>query len=204
MAKLPVESSSLTITRRSVLSCSSSFVLGLLTATLVASLSQVSGSVEADETCVAPLESLLDCLPYAQGTQPLPTPGCCTNIKKVFQTHKKCLCELIAVSFDDTKGTSGLPSFNSTLALKMPAVCDVPADPALCPGLLGISPSSPEAKEFLNSAPTANGTTLASPSHSNTTSSVTSTNLKSNSPLTMRAFSLLNVFMVIFVIFFAI
>ncbi|MCO5583558.1 hypothetical protein L7F22_037469 [Adiantum nelumboides] len=202
MAILPVESSR-TITRRSLFSCSSSFVLGLLTATLVVLISLVSGSVQPDETCVSPLESLLDCLPYAQGKQPLPTPACCANINKVFQTHKKCLCELIAVSFDDPKGTSGLPSFNSTLALKMPAVCDVPADPALCPGLLGISPSSPEAKGFLNSAPIANGTTLASPNHSNTTSSETSMNMKSNSPLATHAFPLLNVFMVFFVNFFA-
>ena len=52
------------------------------------------------ETCVKPIDSLLDCLAYAQGKDILPSTSCCTNVNRVFQTQKKCLCELIAVSFD--------------------------------------------------------------------------------------------------------
>ncbi|KAI5073295.1 hypothetical protein GOP47_0011308 [Adiantum capillus-veneris] len=167
---------------------------------LISSSNSASASAQPDDSCISPLESLFSCLPYAQGKQVVPTATCCTNIDNVFRSQKKCLCELIIASSNGA--STGLPAFNRTLAIKMPSACNVPADPSLCPGLLGIPPSSPEAKDFLNAAPpTANETTLASPSHNNT-SPVTSMNLKSSSPSIMDAFVPLNIFMGIFVMVF--
>ena len=92
------------------------------------------GVIRAEqETCVKPIDSLLDCLAYAQGKDPIPSTSCCGNVNRVFQTQKKCLCELIAVSFDG--GITGLPPFNPSLALTLPSACGVPADPSQCPGI---------------------------------------------------------------------
>lgn len=89
-----------------------------------------------DQACISPLESLLDCLAYAQGNAQMPSPACCSNMKTVFDNQKKCLCELIAASAQGQ--TTGLPPINQTLALKLPVACGLPADPSKCPGKVWI------------------------------------------------------------------
>jgi hypothetical protein len=91
-----------------------------------------------EDLCVEPLDSLLDCLAYAQGKAPRPTSACCANVGRVFEHQKKCLCELMGASFSGA--STGLPPFNQSLALSLPSACRVPADPSECPGNLSIDP----------------------------------------------------------------
>lgn len=158
--------------------CMASLVASLLMVTIAYQVHMALGSTnEPDQTCVAPLETLLNCLPYAQGKTALPTPTCCTNMDKVFLSQKKCLCYLIAASFQG--GVAGLPSFNRTIALHMPSACNIPADPSQCPGLLGIPSSSPTAKEFTDAALKSNGTSVSA-SNNTIPSTSSALTMKSN------------------------
>eukprot|EP00249_Psilotum_nudum_P001706 c14339_g1_i3 orf=504-1064(-) len=126
----------------------------------------------AQDECTGPLANLLSCLSYVQGKSLTPSADCCPNLLNVYKLHPKCLCVLIQSSTQG--GIQGLPPVNQTLALRLPVACKVPADPKLCPGLLGISPSSPAAKIFETpsaGAATSAATSTKTPSPANTTSS---------------------------------
>ncbi|KAK6160396.1 hypothetical protein DH2020_003777 [Rehmannia glutinosa] len=128
-------------------------------------------SLEDDEKeCAEQLTNLAACIPFVSGTAKQPTKECCDDTSKVKAANPKCLCVLIKESSDPSMG---LP-INTTLALQMPAACNIDAKVSDCPSLLKIPADSPDAKIFkvanADSSTTSSSTTN-SPSDSTNTSS---------------------------------
>ncbi|KAL8542431.1 hypothetical protein ACS0TY_003336 [Phlomoides rotata] len=96
------------------------------------------------EECAESLVGLATCLPYVGGTAKSPTPDCCSGLKGVLKTKKKCLCVVIKNRNDPDWGLS----INATLALTLPDVCHAPANVSQCPALLNLPPNSPDAQVF--------------------------------------------------------
>ncbi|KAI3917701.1 hypothetical protein MKW98_021463 [Papaver atlanticum] len=114
---------------------------------MVLSVGFVKSDVDKDrEECATQL-GLATCLHYVGGTAKAPTPDCCTGVKQVLTTSKKCLCILIKDRNDPSLGLK----INATLALGLPAI-----------SLLHLSPNSPDAKVFEDFNNIANGNTTAS------------------------------------------
>ncbi|KAI3915329.1 hypothetical protein MKX01_035588 [Papaver californicum] len=124
------------------------------------------------QECATQLVGLATCLPYAGGTAKAPTPDCCTGLKQVLTTSRKCLCVLVKDRNDPSLGLK----INSTLALGLPSVCKAKANISECLTLLHLSPSSPEAKVFEDFNSMSNGTTTtAAPASTETPKSGNST-----------------------------
>ncbi|XP_010544520.1 PREDICTED: protein YLS3-like [Tarenaya hassleriana] len=96
------------------------------------------------EECTQELVGLATCLTYVQGQAKAPTPDCCSGLRQVLKTNKKCLCELIRDRNDPDLGLQ----INVSLALGLPSVCHAAADVTKCPSLLHLDPNSPEAQVF--------------------------------------------------------
>ncbi|KAL0429338.1 UNVERIFIED_CONTAM: protein YLS3 [Sesamum radiatum] len=96
------------------------------------------------EECAESLVGLATCLPYVGGTAKAPTPDCCTALKHLLNTKKKCLCVIIKDRNDPDLGLN----INVTLALGLPQVCNAPANISQCPALLNLPPDSPDAQIF--------------------------------------------------------
>ncbi|GFP91415.1 protein yls3 [Phtheirospermum japonicum] len=111
------------------------------------------------EECAEPLVGLATCLAYVGGTAKAPTPDCCSGLKQVLKTNKKCLCVVIKDRNDPDLGLN----INATLALGLPDVCNAPANVSLCPALLNLPPNSPDAQIFYQIGQKSNNTTAASP-----------------------------------------
>lgn len=79
-----------------------------------------------------PILTLATCLPYVEvgGTANSPTPDCCTALKQVLSTNKKCVCVMIKDRNDPDLGLN----INLTLALSLPQACNAPANISQCPG----------------------------------------------------------------------
>ncbi|OMO57988.1 hypothetical protein COLO4_34943 [Corchorus olitorius] len=102
-------------------------------------------TMEDDEkACAEQLANLASCIPFVSGTAKKPTPQCCQDTQKVKASQPKCLCVLIKESTDPSLG---LP-VNTTLALQMPAACNIDAKVSECPTILNLPPDSPDAKIF--------------------------------------------------------
>lgn len=82
------------------------------------------------EECTEQLVGLATCLPYVGGNAKSPTPDCCSGLKQVLSTNKKCLCVIIKDRNDPDLGLT----INVTLALGLPTVCHAPANVSQCPG----------------------------------------------------------------------
>lgn len=82
------------------------------------------------EECTEQLVGLATCLPYVGGNAKSPTPDCCSGLKQVLNTNKKCLCVIIKDRNDPDLGLT----INVTLALGLPTVCHAPANVSQCPG----------------------------------------------------------------------
>ncbi|KAK6945013.1 Bifunctional inhibitor/plant lipid transfer protein/seed storage helical domain [Dillenia turbinata] len=143
---------------------------------LVATLAMVaSGTMEQDEQdCADQLTNLAACIPFVSGTAKKPTQECCDDTQKVKSSKPKCLCVLIKESSDPSMG---LP-INTTLALQMPAACNIDAKVSDCPSILNLPPGSPDAKIFAQAAPDSSTT---SSTDSPSTSAATSTGSSSSS-----------------------
>ncbi|KAL0385368.1 UNVERIFIED_CONTAM: hypothetical protein Sradi_2931100 [Sesamum radiatum] len=138
-----------------------------------------AANLEEDEKeCAEQLTNLAACIPFVSGTAKQPTKECCEDTKKVKTAQPKCLCVLIKESSDPSMG---LP-INTTLALQMPAACNIDAKVSDCPSLLNLPTDSPDAKIFKvanadsstsTSTDSASGSTASakSPPSSTTTSS---------------------------------
>ncbi|KAF9612794.1 hypothetical protein IFM89_004204 [Coptis chinensis] len=125
-----------------------------------------TGTMQDDEKeCAPQLTNLAACIPYVSGTASKPTKQCCEDTMKVKNEHPKCLCVLIQESTDPSMG---LP-VNTTLAMQMPAACNIDAKPSECPAILKLPPNSPDAKIFQN-AGTSTPTTTSPPSDSGSAS----------------------------------
>ncbi|CAB4267973.1 unnamed protein product [Prunus armeniaca] len=121
-------------------------------------------SAKDRDECTQQLVGMATCLPYVQGQAKSPTPDCCSGLKQVLNSNKKCLCVIIKDRNDPELGLQ----INVTLALGLPSVCQVPANVSKCPELLHLDPKSPEAQVFYqlerNSTQTANSSLAPSPS----------------------------------------
>ncbi|PWA51536.1 bifunctional inhibitor/lipid-transfer protein/seed storage 2S albumin superfamily protein [Artemisia annua] len=110
------------------------------------------------EECTEQLVGLATCLPYVGGNAKSPTPDCCTGLKQVLNTNKKCLCVVIKDRNDPDLGLT----INVTLALGLPDVCHTPANVTKCPELLKLAPNSPEAQVFYQFGHSSSGDAPAS------------------------------------------
>ncbi|CAK9172280.1 unnamed protein product [Ilex paraguariensis] len=160
-----------------------SLVGALLAVTVVATME------EDEKDCADQLTNLASCIPFVSGDAKKPTPECCEDTKKVRAAKPKCLCVLIKESTDSSMG---LP-VNTTLALQMPAACNIDAKVSDCPSLLKLPPNSPDAKIFkeadagsstssaTGSPPASASTSTSSPGSSKSSSSSPETGSSSNS-----------------------
>ncbi|EOA27912.1 hypothetical protein CARUB_v10024085mg [Capsella rubella] len=96
------------------------------------------------EECTEQLVGMATCLPYVQGQAKSPTPDCCSGLKQVLNSNKKCLCVIIQDRNDPDLGLQ----VNVSLALALPSVCHATADITKCPALLHLDPNSPDAQVF--------------------------------------------------------
>ncbi|KAF3673132.1 putative V-type proton ATPase subunit D-like [Capsicum annuum] len=109
------------------------------------------------QECTQSLIGLATCLPYVGGDAPEPTPDCCTGLKQVLKSNKKCLCLLIKNRNDPDLGLQ----INVTLALTLPSVCQTPANISECPALLHLPANSPDAQIFYNGSSSIAGSPVA-------------------------------------------
>ncbi|CAL0333089.1 unnamed protein product [Lupinus luteus] len=110
---------------------------------LVAGFARSDLSKDRDE-CADKLVGLANCLPYVGGEVKTPTIDCCSGLKVVLDTNKKCICILIKDRDDPTLGFK----INATLAVQLPTACHTPANISQCVDLLHLAPNSSEAKVF--------------------------------------------------------
>ncbi|XP_010506351.1 PREDICTED: protein YLS3-like [Camelina sativa] len=96
------------------------------------------------DECTEQLVGMATCLPYVQGQAKSPTPDCCSGLKQVLNSNKKCLCVIIQDRNDPDLGLQ----VNVSLALALPSVCHATADITKCPALLHLDPNSPDAQVF--------------------------------------------------------
>ncbi|CAE6048961.1 unnamed protein product [Arabidopsis arenosa] len=136
-----------------------------LTATAIALTMVVAMVVDAGddkakdkEECTEQLVGMATCLPYVQGQAKSPTPDCCSGLKQVLNSNKKCLCVIIQDRNDPDLGLQ----INVSLALALPSVCHATADVTKCPALLHLDPNSPDAQVFYQLAKGSNKTGPAS------------------------------------------
>ncbi|KAF3579231.1 hypothetical protein DY000_02028676 [Brassica cretica] len=115
--------------------------IALLMATLV---SAGEDKAKDKEECTEQLVGMATCLPYVQGQAKTPTPDCCSGLKQVLKSDKKCLCVIIQDRNDPDLGLQ----INVSLALALPSVCHAVADVTKCPALLHMDPKSQEAQVF--------------------------------------------------------
>ncbi|OIW08107.1 hypothetical protein TanjilG_06650 [Lupinus angustifolius] len=152
-----------------------SLVYFLLLASIVVGNAMADSSKDKEE-CTEQLAGLATCLPYVSNEAKAPTPTCCSGLKQVLMTNKKCLCVIINDRNDPDIGSLQI---NATLALSLPNVCNDPANVSKCPELLHIDPKSTEAQIFyqLNKSSSKDGTSPApNPSDRGQTSSITQKN----------------------------
>lgn len=80
--------------------------------------------------CVSRMLPLSPCAPFVQGTTVSPAQMCCINLKQVYSQQPDCLCLLL-----NSTTLSNMP-INSTLALRLPALCGLQANGSACSGIL--------------------------------------------------------------------
>ncbi|KAI3448954.1 hypothetical protein Pfo_005619 [Paulownia fortunei] len=141
-------------------SCTINLKLSFFLASMLVlfALSTSDNSKEREE-CAQSLVGLATCLPYVGGTAKAPTPDCCSGLKQVLKTNKKCLCVVIKDRNDPDLGLN----INVTLALGLPDVCNAPANISECPALLNLPPNSPDAQVFYQLGQKSNNSSAASP-----------------------------------------
>ncbi|KAL1561998.1 Non-specific lipid transfer protein GPI-anchored 14 [Salvia divinorum] len=118
----------------------------VLAAMLIAFASCDDGSKEREE-CAESVVGLATCLPYVGGAAKSPSLDCCSGLRQVLNTNKKCVCVIIQDRNDPDLGLN----INLTLALGLPQACNAPANISQCPALLGLTPDSPDAQIFYES-----------------------------------------------------
>ncbi|XP_024992955.1 protein YLS3-like [Cynara cardunculus var. scolymus] len=136
------------------------FSFTFLVLTLVLVFGVTSGADDKDkEECTEQLVGLATCLPYVGGNAKSPTPDCCSGLKQVLNTNKKCLCVVIKDRNDPDLGLT----INVTLALGLPTVCHAPANVSKCPELLHLAPNSTDAQIFNQYGRSSNAGPASSP-----------------------------------------
>lgn len=103
-------------------------LLVLAASTLQTAFSQdpiTPGPTIAD--CSPRLVALMPCSPFVQGISHRPAQSCCDNLNQLYNLQPGCLCLLL----NDTNLISAFP-INKTLALQLPALCNLPANTSAC------------------------------------------------------------------------
>ncbi|XWS53959.1 hypothetical protein CRYUN_Cryun10bG0045600 [Craigia yunnanensis] len=74
--------------------------------------------------CTSVLITMAPCLNYVTGSSPTPSASCCSQLANVVQSQPRCLCMVL-----NGGGASLGVSINQTLALALPALCNVKTPP---------------------------------------------------------------------------
>ncbi|XP_010326386.1 non-specific lipid transfer protein GPI-anchored 5 isoform X2 [Solanum lycopersicum] len=136
---------------------------------------------EAQSNCMTTLVGLAPCMNYVTGNSSTPSSTCCTALSSVVQSNPQCLCSLV------NGGGSGLGiAINQTLALALPAACNVQTPPlSRCNAANGPSASVPASSPSGSPAPTGSSDETpeipATPSGSGSTGSKTDTSRNGSS-----------------------
>ncbi|GLT60339.1 hypothetical protein SLA2020_331090 [Shorea laevis] len=97
--------------------------MGLLMA-LVALLCARTMAQSGTSGCTSVIVSLSPCLNYVSGTSSTPSSSCCTQLASVVKSQPACLCSVL------NGGASSVGvTINQTLALALPAACNVQTPP---------------------------------------------------------------------------
>lgn len=89
------------------------------------------GGATGQPGCSDALTSLFPCLGYLTGGSSSPTSNCCNQFFTVVQSSPECLCMVVNSKENSFSGFS----FNRTLALNLPTVCNVQTpSPSHCKG----------------------------------------------------------------------
>uniref|UniRef100_A0A7N0VAK7 Bifunctional inhibitor/plant lipid transfer protein/seed storage helical domain-containing protein n=1 Tax=Kalanchoe fedtschenkoi TaxID=63787 RepID=A0A7N0VAK7_KALFE len=80
-----------------------------------------TGATAQSSSCTNVLISLTPCLSYITGNSSTASSNCCTQLANVVQSQPECLCQVL----NGGASAIGLNNINQTLALTLPAVCNV-------------------------------------------------------------------------------
>ncbi|XP_024518263.1 protein YLS3-like [Selaginella moellendorffii] len=114
-------------------------VTGLVIVTaIVTFLSAVSAAEEVAQApdyakqCAPDIIALLPCMPAVKGSGSPPSPQCCSAIAELLKDDPICLCYVAADAAQRND-----PNINATVALQLPALCNLKADVHKCDGFPG-------------------------------------------------------------------
>ncbi|KAL8055054.1 hypothetical protein ABFX02_04G031600 [Erythranthe guttata] len=115
--------------------------MGVKTAVLIILVMSVllSNRARAQTGCTMAMVSLSPCLNYVTGNSTAPSTSCCTRLSTLVDSQPQCLCALLK------GGASSLGiAINQTLALALPAACNVQTPPvSQCNAVNGPANSGP-------------------------------------------------------------
>ncbi|KAL7112924.1 hypothetical protein ACP275_04G031800 [Erythranthe tilingii] len=99
----------------------------------------LSNRATAQTGCTMAMVSLSPCLNYVTGNSTAPSTSCCTRLSTLVDSQPQCLCALLK------GGASSLGiAINQTLALALPAACNVQTPPVTqCNAVNGPANSGP-------------------------------------------------------------
>ncbi|XWS13669.1 hypothetical protein CRYUN_Cryun36dG0058100 [Craigia yunnanensis] len=78
----------------------------------------------AQSDCTSVIITMAPCLNYVKRSSPTPSAQCCSQLANVVQSQPRCLCMAL-----NEGGASLGVSINQTLALALPALCNVKTPP---------------------------------------------------------------------------
>ncbi|KAE8039327.1 hypothetical protein FH972_011751 [Carpinus fangiana] len=121
---------------------------------LFCGLARKAGAAAASvaDKCNKDFNKVVSCLDYAKGSASTPTKDCCNSVKEIKDDDPVCLCYVIQLSQNGSDQIKNLGIKQERL-LQLPTACDLKnASVTNCPGLLGLSPTSPAAAIFTNAS----------------------------------------------------
>lgn len=102
------------------------FTMATITSLLIIVLAfMLSGEATAQSSCTGTLLTLSSCLNFVTGNTSTPSTTCCSSLGSVVQSQPRCLCSLL----NGGGGSSLGISINQTLAMALPALCNVQTPP---------------------------------------------------------------------------
>ncbi|KAI4368359.1 hypothetical protein MLD38_016925 [Melastoma candidum] len=101
---------------------SSKKVMGAI---LVFTVAALCTRVAAQSGCTNVLLGLMPCLSFVTGGSSTPSTSCCSQLANVVQSQPRCLCVIV----NSGNGASLGVTINQTLALSLPAACQVKTPP---------------------------------------------------------------------------
>ncbi|XP_043693281.1 non-specific lipid transfer protein GPI-anchored 5-like [Telopea speciosissima] len=118
------------------------------------------GAAVAQSSCTNMIVGMAPCLSYITGNSSNPSSSCCQQLSSVVQSQPQCLCQVLNGSAAATLGIA----INQTLALSLPAACNVQTPSiSACNAVNGPSTSlaaeSPVGSPYPTASTTSNGNT---------------------------------------------